>query len=51
MSQPLLWPCHNSLEQLSGSEVERKQQTMECRIAFTPFRVDLQGLDGLWCQL
>jgi len=23
---------------------------MEYRIAFTPFRVDLQGLDGLWCQ-
>jgi len=23
---------------------------MECRIAFTPFRIDLQGLDDLRCQ-
>jgi hypothetical protein len=22
---------------------------MECRIAFTPFRFDLQGLEGLGC--
>jgi hypothetical protein len=26
--------------------VERKQWSMEYRIAFTPFLIDLQGLDG-----